>query len=331
MTRMNEEMLRSLRAVLGEPCVKKNEPMSAHTSFRVGGPADLFLQVGSVEELRLVLGILRDSGVPFFILGRGTNLLVGDRGYRGCVITMTGSAPPVTDTGFEDNTPGEDGNANNTCSLRVIRVEGDRIYAGAGASLSAIAQAAKDHGLSGLEFASGIPGSLGGALVMDAGAYEGSMKLVTESVTILGQDGTIRDVSCEDMHFGYRTSLLKETPSIALNAVLKLTPEDPAKISEKMRELNERRKQKQPLEYPSAGSTFKRPEGMFAGKLIMDAGLGGFQIGGAAVSSKHCGFVINKDHASAADIRAVIAAVQEKVLETSGVHLEMEVICLGEF
>lgn len=363
MKKMITETISVLSDLLGESNVKLNEPMSEHTSFRVGGPADLFLRVNSLPELQQVLAFLHEMEEPYFVLGRGTNLLVGDRGYRGCIITMAGAAAPVTDTSLDSlpenetseyqtsatfvRTPSlndqskevlrsDAGHSSDAAdfgirSLRDIRVDGTVIYAGAGTSLSRIAGAARDHGLSGLEFASGIPGSLGGALVMNAGAYDGSMDQVIESAALLLEDGTIRKLTGNEMRFGYRRSILKDIPAIALQAAIRLIPADSAAITAKMRDLNERRREKQPLEYPSAGSTFKRPEGLFAGKLIMDAGLRGFRIGGAAVSEKHCGFVINQDHASAADILRVIETVQQKVYEKTGVHLEKEVICLGEF
>lgn len=358
---MSDELMTSLQKILGEANVYRNEMMNRHTSFRVGGPADLFVRVNALDELQKVLKILEKEKEPYFILGRGTNLLVGDRGYRGCIITMSGLSAPVTDTSeivpmseagpslplpdeSERENPYVQADTNrsfkrqgsedwkgNQNFLHAVRLEGDRIYAGAGASLAQIANAARDHGLMGLEFAAGIPGSVGGALVMNAGAYDGSMDQVVESAVLLMPDGKIRSFPCGDLRFGYRKSVLKEVPAVALEAVFHLTPADREIIAAKMHELNQKRREKQPLEYPSAGSTFKRPEGHFAGKLIMDAGLRGFQIGGAAVSEKHCGFVINKDHATAADIRKVIEAVQQKVWETSGIRLEREVIYLGEF
>lgn len=344
---MTDGIEASLQNLLGENNVYKNEPMSRHTSFRVGGPADLFVRVNALSDLQQVLKILDENHVPFFILGRGTNLLVGDKGYRGCIITMSGVSAPVTDTaevaeiksgGRSDSGAGVNNGDQNDAdsdpenlSLHHVRVEGNRIYAGAGASLAQVAATARDHGLAGLEFASGIPGSVGGALVMNAGAYDGSMDQVVEKAALLMPDGLVKSFPCSDLRFGYRRSVLKEIPAVALEAVFILKPGDPAVITVRMQDLNERRREKQPLEYPSAGSTFKRPEGHFAGKLIMDAGLRGFQIGGAAVSEKHCGFVINRNHATAAEVRAVIEAVQQKVWETSGVRLEREVIYLGDF
>ena len=215
--------------------------------------------------------------------------------------------------------------------LNSVRVQGNRIAAGAGATLKAVAVAAMEHGLAGMEFAAGIPGTVGGGLVMNAGAYGGEMRQVVRKAGLLMPDGTMRDCSGEEMEFGYRTSLLRRIPAAALRAEFELTPGDPAAIRAKIADLAAQRRAKQPLEYPSAGSTFKRPEGYFAGKLIMDAGLAGYSIGGAQVSDKHCGFVINRGGATSAQIRALIEDVQQKVYEEAGVCLEREVIFLGEF
>ncbi len=251
-----------------------------------------------------------------------------DKGYRGCIITMTrrGSLP-LTDTTALAEAADEDGSA----PLYAVRTDGCRVIAGAGASLSAAAGAAYRNGLGGLAFAAGIPGSVGGGLVMNAGAYGGEMKQVVEQVQILMPDGTLKAFSKDEMEFGYRTSILKTNGGVAVGAVFSLQKEDPAEIAAQMADFANRRRSRQPLEYPSAGSTFKRPEGYFAGKLISDAGLRGFTIGGAQVSDKHAGFVINKNGASAADVRAVIEAVQQKVMERAGVRLEREVIFLGDF
>ncbi len=323
---MTDQEVYRLRELLGEENVREQEPMALHTSFRVGGPADLFVRVDTLARLQEVLTLLNESGTPWYMLGKGTNLLVGDRGYRGCVITMNGmQEKPVTDTAKEE--PGEDVSED----LREIVVEDCVITAGAGASLAKTAQTARRNGLTGLEFAAGIPGSVGGGLVMNAGAYDGSMDLVVEEAVLRMPDGKVMTVPKRDLRLGYRRSVLKEIPAIALQVKMRLRRGDPDEITAKMQDFAERRRSKQPLEYPSAGSTFKRPEGMFAGKLIMDAGLAGFSIGGAQVSEKHCGFVINKDHATAADVRAVIASVQQKVWEKAGVRLEEEVIYLGDF
>ena len=242
----------------------------------------------------------------FFELGKGSNLLVGDKGYPGIVLNLGKR-------------------------FARIEVEGNIIRAEAGASLPQVAVTAMQHGLSGLEFAAGIPGSIGGAIVMNAGAYDGEMKQVTKCVTVLNQMGEEMVLDCDTMEFGYRTSIIKNRPFVVEEVKLQLTKGDPAEIKAKMDEFNGRRKEKQPLEYPSAGSTFKRPEGYFAGKLIMDAGLRGFRIGGAQVSEKHCGFVINVGNASSADVREVIDEVRERVKQQFGVTLEPEVVFLGDF
>ena len=337
---MNDALVRSCTQLLGEENALRDEPMSAHTSFRVGGPADLFLRVFTARQLQSALALLDEANMSYFLLGRGSNLLVGDGGYRGAIITMSDAVRRSQDDdagsdrcSWEEMLSGRvpmepDG---RRLPLTGIVVSGSRIVAGAGETLFSLSAAARDHALAGLEFASGIPGSLGGALVMNAGAYGGSMDQVIETVFLLMPDGKITEVSGEEMQFGYRSSLLKKIPAIALGAVLHLREDESAAIDLKMRELSLQRRQKQPLEYPSAGSTFQRPEGYYAGKLIMEAGLRGFQIGGAAVSDKHCGFVINKGDATAADIRAVIREVRGRVKETAGVDLEEEVISLGDF
>ena len=292
--------------------VLRDELLSGHCSFRTGGPADLFIQVCTEEELVRTLELLEASDVEVFLLGRGTNLLIGDGGYRGAVVTMC--AP----SGAESDLCG-------------VRIDGCRLTAGAGASLLKIAMAARDASLAGFEFAAGIPGSLGGAVMMNAGAYGGEMKDVVKSVRIYYPGSGIREFSGEEMGFGYRTSRLKRENGIVLGAEIELEPGDRQKIIDKITELAQKRMDKQPLEYASAGSTFKRPEGYFAGKLIQDDGLMGFSVGDAQVSEKHAGFVINRGNASAAQIRQLIEEVQRIVLEDSGVRLEREVIFLGEF
>ncbi|MBQ9611434.1 MAG: UDP-N-acetylmuramate dehydrogenase [Lachnospiraceae bacterium] len=319
----------SLGAVLGDENVHIKEPMSLHTSFRAGGPADLFVRVGSPEQLSRTLALLGEAKMPYFILGRGTNLLVADEGYRGCIITMTGKGTgPLTDTRPElsEEVPTQQDSRGGMDS---VTVNGCLVTAGAGASLAMAAREAMLHGLTGLEFAAGIPGSIGGGIAMNAGAYGGEMCQVTKSVTVLDDDMQIRTLDREQMEFGYRTSRIRSTRNIVLEAVFELTPSDRESVLGRMQELAQKRLEKQPLEFPSAGSTFKRPEGYFAGKLIMDAGLRGFRVGGACISEKHCGFVVNDRGASAGEIRELIRQVQEKVLESSGVRLEREVIYLG--
>ncbi len=301
-----QELRNQILQFVSEENVLVEEPMSKHTTFRTGGPADLFVKVPDRETLQKLLKFLKSESEPYFVLGNGSNLLVSDAGYRGVVLQMAES-------------------------FTEIRVDGNRIEAGAGASLAKIASVAREHGLAGLEFASGIPGSLGGALLMNAGAYGSEMRNVTELVEVMTPRGEVRMFSGEGMEFGYRTSFLKGGKSLILSAILRLSPDDGASIQERMDDLNQKRRDKQPLEYPSAGSTFKRPEGQFAGKLIEDAGLKGFTVGGAQVSEKHAGFVINKGEATSRDIYDLIQEVQERVQEETGVELEPEVLFLGEF
>lgn len=305
-----EEISSSIYEVLTAyvPCedILCNEPMCRHTTFRVGGEAQCFIRISNREQLMKVIPYLRQVETPFFILGNGSNLLVGDKGYEG-VILQVGD------------------------KMNAVSVQGNQIIAQAGALLSQVARSAMEHSLTGLEFASGIPGTIGGGVVMNAGAYGGEMKQVVKQVTVLDKHGEILELSGEDMEFGYRTSVIKNRPFIVLEVCLELGRGESGEIAQKMKELAGKRKEKQPLEYASAGSTFKRPEGYFAGKLIMDAGLRGYSIGGARVSEKHCGFVINTGKATAADVAEVIQEVQERVKDKFDVMLEPEVIFLGEF
>ncbi|MBO5461489.1 MAG: UDP-N-acetylmuramate dehydrogenase [Ruminococcus sp.] len=292
--------------ILGNENVKENEPMKKHTTFRVGGPADYFLTPESEEQVQKTISFLKENNVPYYIIGNGSNLLVGDQGYRGAVVQIYQK-------------------------MNQIRVEDGCVYAQAGALLSKIAAEALANELTGFEFASGIPGTLGGALMMNAGAYGGEMKQVVVEATVLTPAGEIAVISVDEMELGYRSSVFSKNGDIVLSAVLKLAKGNKEAIRARMDELKEQRVTKQPLEYPSAGSTFKRPEGYFAGKLIQDAGLRGFQVGGAQVSEKHCGFVINRDNATAADIVSLMEQVSEKVEAQFGVRLEPEVKRLGEF
>ncbi len=303
---MSTSMYEHIRTIVPEERLLFHEPMSRHTTFRVGGEAECMAVVETKEELSQLVSYLGRIEQDYFVLGNGSNLLVGDKGYRGIILKM---GP----------------------RLSAVGVEKDHIAAGAGALLSRVASAARDAGLSGLEFAAGIPGSIGGAIVMNAGAYGGEMKQVVKMVRVMDKEGEILTLDNDTMEFGYRTSIIRDRPFIVLGVVLKLAPGNKDEISAKMEELMKQRKSKQPLEYPSAGSTFKRPEGYYAGKLIMDAGLRGYRIGGAQVSEKHCGFVINAGGASAADIREVIEEVQERVRDRFHVRLEPEVIFLGDF
>ena len=302
---MNQNFYDKLNNVIAKDSILIDEPMSRHTTFRVGGPADFFVTPKAKEEVRDVIRICKEAGMPYYIIGNGSNLLVSDAGYRGVIVQI-----------YKE--------------MNEVKVEGDLVKAQAGALLSGIAAKALGAELSGFEFASGIPGTIGGACVMNAGAYGGEMKDVLESVTVLTGEGKIIELGRNELELGYLTSVIAKKGYIVLGAVLKLERGDGEKIKTYMDELKEKRVTKQPLEYPSAGSTFKRPEGYFAGKLIEDAGLRGFQVGGAQVSEKHCGFVINRNHATAADIMELMRQVQIRVKENSGVDLEPEVKRLGD-
>lgn len=303
---MNTALYEFLKSRGLQEYVMRNEPMSRHTTFRVGGAADFFVEIGSAKELLDIINYLTKTERPYFILGNGSNLLVGDKGYEGVILHL-----------------GERFNR--------ITIEGNTITAQAGAMLSTVAKTAAKNGLSGMEFAAGIPGTIGGAVVMNAGAYEGEMKQIITKVTVMTKEGEILELDNGTMEFGYRTSIIKNRPFVVLSAVISLKKGDIAAIQSKMDDFNKRRKSKQPLEYPSAGSTFKRPEGYYAGKLIMDAGLRGYRIGGAQVSEKHCGFIINVGNATAADISELMDEVAEKVEEQFSVTLEPEIIRIGNF
>ena len=306
------QLIRELQDITSPDRVIRDEILAQHCSFKTGGPADLFIQVTSARELARTMELLSDSGCETFLLGRGTNLLIGDGGFRGAVVTMC--LPAGEESGLSE-----------------VAADGCILTAGAGASLFKIAMAAKDAGLAGLEFAAGIPGSLGGAVMMNAGAYGGEMKEVIRSVEVFHPGSGFTRYSAGEMEFGYRTSRIRRDGGIVVGAELELTPGDKNEISEKIADLARRRREKQPLEFASAGSTFKRPEGYFAGKLIQDAGLKGLCVGDAQVSEKHAGFIINRGGASAAQIRELIEKVQRAVYENAGVQLEREVIFLGTF
>lgn len=303
---MRQGLIQKISQYIPENRILRQEPMRLHTTFRVGGPAALFLELQSEQEFRDILTLLHAEEEDYFTVGNGSNLLISDTGYNGVILHPSKN--------FGD-----------------VRVEGERLICESGATLAAIARTALEQGLTGFEFAAGIPGSLGGAIVMNAGAYDGEMKQVVEAVKLITPEGEIVTKDCEEMDFSYRHSILKEKPYLVLSVTIKLSKGDKGQIKARMEELAQKRKEKQPLEYPSAGSTFKRPEGYFAAKLIQDAGLRGLMVGGAQISEKHCGFVINKDQATAKDIYELMKRVQEQVKEKYGVMLEPEVICLGDF
>lgn len=301
---ISEAVIQSLRKFVPEENICLQESMASHTTFRIGGLADCFVQLENTEQLIKVQKYLSQVGVPFFVLGNGSNLLVSDAGFRG-VILQIGS------------------------KMNRVTVEGNVIVAQAGASMAQIARTAMEHELTGMEFASGIPGTIGGGVVMNAGAYGGELSQIVTQVNVVNNEGEIMELDNETMEFGYRTSTIRNNPFTVTEVILRLEKGDRRQIRERMEELAAKRREKQPLEYPSAGSTFKRPAGHYAGQLIMEAGLRGFQCGGAKVSDKHCGFVINTGNATAEDVRKLIREVQARVRDKFNVDLETEVLFLG--
>lgn len=293
-----------LRSIVGDDNVALDEPMSKHTSFRIGGPADLFVTPDDIDELRDVIAACRAAGVPHFVLGCGSDLLVADEGYRGVIVSCTKG-------------------------LVNVAIDGETMACQAGVPLREASEMACELGLSGLEFACGIPGSVGGACFMNAGAYGGCVADVLESVRCLMPDGTQQSLPVEELALGYRASRVRDEGLVVLSATFRLHESDQDDIRARMDDFTQRRRKKQPLELPSAGSTFKRPEGHFAGKLISDAGLKGYAHGGASVSTKHAGFVVNNGGATAADVHAVIRHVQDEVERQFGVRLEPELRFLG--
>ena len=303
---MKEYFEKKLLTIIDKEKIFLDEPMKKHTTFRIGGAADYFIVPTEVEEIKEIVELCRETDMPYYVIGNGSNLLVADKGFRGVIIQIYKA-------------------------MNRIRTEGNRISAQAGASLAQIAMEAMKNELAGFEFAAGIPGTLGGAVRMNAGAYGGEIQDVLVSATVLTKEGKIIVLSKEEMEFGYRTSIVDQTGHIVLEAELELRPGKREDIKAVMDNLREKRVTKQPLDFPSAGSTFKRPEGYFAGKLIQDAGLKGFQIGGAQVSEKHSGFVINTGNATAADVVELMKQVNEKVKDKFGVSLEPEVRRIGDF
>lgn len=303
---LNTALFEFLEKVVPKDSIRVDEPMDKHTTFRVGGVADVFVDIPSVEALQKIVPYLMETEREFVVLGNGSNVLIGDKGYQGVVLHL--------------------GN-----QFGQVDMDGTVVTAQAGAMLSAVAKKAGAAGLTGMEFASGIPGTIGGAIVMNAGAYGGEMQQIVTSVEVMTMEGEILQLDNETMEFSYRHSIIKDRPLIVLGATMQLQPGDVDQIKATMDDLANQRRSKQPVEFPSAGSTFKRPEGYFAGKLIMDAGLRGYSIGGAQVAEKHCGFIINKGNASAADVSELMDEVTEKVRNRFGVTLEPEVIRIGTF
>ena len=293
-------------AILGKQGVNESEPMSLHTTFKIGGNADWFLTPKSETQLSEILKVLTKSKIDYFVLGNGSNLLVADKGFRGAVI-------------------------NTSKLMNKINVSNDKVYAESGAILTRVSNAALAAGLSGLEFASGIPGTVGGAVYMNAGAYEHEMKEVIESVRYMDVFGDIFEIPCSKCEFGYRTSVFAKNDSIVIGCTFKLAKDNPDDIKARISDYTHRRVSKQPLEKPSAGSTFKRPVGYFAGGLIEQANLKGYSIGGAQVSEKHAGFIVNTGNATAKDVIELIEYVKDIVYVKYGVMLEPEVKMIGEF
>lgn len=303
---MRQEFETKLFHTIDKEKIYVNEKMEKHTTFRIGGPADYFVMPSDVTDVKAVIELCEQEKVPYYVVGNGSNLLVGDKGFRGVIIQIAGN-------------------------MNQLQADGEVITAQAGCSLAQIAGKALDEELAGFEFAAGIPGTLGGAVRMNAGAYGGEIKDVLESAVVLTREGKVMELSVNEMEFGYRTSIIERTGWTILGGKIRLHKGKREEIKAVMDDLREKRVSKQPLEYPSAGSTFKRPKGYFAGKLIQDAGLRGFRVGGACVSEKHSGFVINIDHATADDVVSLMEQVDEKVRAQFGVELEPEVRRIGEF
>lgn len=302
---MKNEALKTVEEVLPKETVYYEEPMSNHTTFRIGGPADLLVTPRTKQELKKVLLWACDNRVPVTVIGAGSNLLVRDGGIRGLVVKLGPLFSHVT-------------------------VEGSQIRALSGALLADLAITAAERGLSGLEFAEGIPGTLGGAIYMNAGAYDSEMSDLIQEVTVMSRTGQIKLMGKEEICFGYRTSSFQGSDDIIVEAVLQLKPADRVSIITKMKDYSARRKAKQPLEWPSAGSVFKRPKGHYVGPLIEKLGLKGYRIGDAEISAKHAGFIVNVGKASARDVLALISLVQDKAKEVFGVELVPEIRIIGE-
>ena len=300
---MEQALHNELISLVGKEQVRIQEPMSEHTTFRIGGNADFFIMPTHNEQVQKIVMLAKEHQIPYLFIGNGSNLLVSDEGIRGFVIEMT--------------------------QMNRIEIEEKRVKAQAGVTLAELSKAVARQSLTGFEFAEGIPGTLGGAVTMNAGAYGGEMKDVIIEATVLDNYGHILTLSKEELELGYRTSIVGRDHYVVLEVVMELEEGNQEEIFNTMKDLSQRRREKQPLEYPSAGSTFKRPVGYFAGKLIDDTGLRGFGVGGAKISDKHCGFVINTGNATAKDVRDLIQEVQKRVEDKFGVHLETEVKFIG--
>jgi UDP-N-acetylmuramate dehydrogenase len=298
-------MYNELNAILPQSIMKFNEPLKEHTTFKIGGPVDVMIMPKNIEELQTIITTCASKHFPYIVLGLGSNILVRDKGYRGIAIKL--------------------GN-----SLKTIQITDNQIYCEAGIRLSELSRKSADSGLSGLEFAEGIPGSLGGAIVMNAGAYDGEMKNVITSVQAISPQGEIRTFNSSELEFSYRHSIFQANGFIVVSALMKLKYDNIDVIKNKMREFARQRREKQPLEFPSAGSIFRRPEGFYVGPMIEKMGLKGYRIGGAEVSAKHAGFIINIGDAAASDVIQLIKYIQEKALHQYGVNLQPEIVIIGE-
>ncbi|ONI44418.1 UDP-N-acetylenolpyruvoylglucosamine reductase [Epulopiscium sp. SCG-B10WGA-EpuloA2] len=299
-----EKIIEKLSKFLTIEQIKFNEPLKNYTSFKIGGPAKILVTPFYFDEISKIINICREENKRYYLLGKGTNVLASDKGFDGVIILMSEN-------------------------LSHIELHENRIIAFAGAKLSKVALLAKENSLSGFEFAHGIPGTIGGAVTMNAGAYDGEIKNVLEDVLVLTPEGEIKELKNKELELGYRTSIIAKENLIVLQATIKLELATQDNITKKMQDFIQRRKNKQPLNYPSAGSTFKRPIGYFAGKLIEDAGLSGFRVGNAAVSEKHCGFVVNLGNATCEDVLILIQEVKKNVYEKFGVMLEEEIKMLN--
>lgn len=306
---MGTEVLQDLKKIVTPERVVCGEPLRNHTTFKIGGPADYFVITKNAEETAAVIQYCNQQSLPILMIGNGSNLLISDAGIRGVVVKQEDNPEEFIITNCE---------------------EGYLVTGGAGMNLSAFAMKIANEGLTGFEFAAGIPGSLGGAVYMNAGAYGGEIKDCIRSARVLTKEGEIISLPREELELSYRSSIIQKKGYYVIDATFLFQKGNQKEILSKIEELNRARKEKQPLEYPSAGSTFKRPEGYFAGKLIMDAGLRGYRVGGAMVSEKHCGFVINTGNATAKDVLQLIKDVQRSVKEKFGVTLEPEVRLIGE-
>lgn len=311
MSVLSIDFKKDLINIVGEKHVKFDESMAAHTTFRVGGPADALVIPANEQCMIKAMAFCKDAGVPYMIIGNGSNLLVGDKGIRGVVFQLYRTMDDIVMQKKDDD-------------YTYVR-------AGAGVMLSKLAKAVAAEGLEGFEFASGIPGTFGGAVTMNAGAYGGEIKQSIVSAKVMDEEGNISVIDAADLELGYRTSVIQKRQLVVLEATICLKKGDKDKIFSIIDNLTAQRKEKQPIELPSAGSTFKRPEGYFAGKLIQDAGLKGYRVGGACVSQKHSGFVVNDQNGTAADVMQLIRDVQRIVMEQFGVMLEPEVRIIGEF